>query len=170
MGPVAMALQRLGGEVMLGEHALDPAVIDGIVVAVSNDPRQFARGEGMGQSQTHDELLDVPGQEHVRTRLTPRVRQGAPINQAQDAITPKAPQIPPQPPIVYAGLLTLLPQGPLAFENRADGLITGYGVRIPNGIPDKEGQLQRVGQGAGHRFLLHQQRFIQGLSEESMYT
>jgi hypothetical protein len=69
-------------------------------------------------------LLDMPGQEHVRTRLPPRMRQGAPIDQAQEAITPKAPQIPPQPPIVDAGLLTLLPQGPLACEHRANGLIT----------------------------------------------
>jgi hypothetical protein len=119
-----VALQRLGGEVMLDEHALDPTMVDGIVVAVSNDPRQFASAEGMGQGQAHDELLDVPGQEHVRPRLAPRMRQGAPIDQAQEAITPKAPQIPPHPPLVHAGLVTLLAEGPLACEHRAHGLIT----------------------------------------------
>jgi hypothetical protein len=59
---------------MPGEHAWDPVVIDGSVVTVSNDPCPFASGEGMGQGQTHDALLDVPGQEYIRPRLPPRMR------------------------------------------------------------------------------------------------
>ena len=35
---------------------------------------------------------------------------------------------------------------------------------------DEEGELRRTGRVAGHRFLLHQQRSIQGPWEESMYT
>ena len=46
---------------MLGEHALNPAVIDGIVVAVPHHPRQLASGKGMGHGQPHDVLLNVPG-------------------------------------------------------------------------------------------------------------
>ena len=34
---------------MLGEYALNPAVIDGRVVALPHDPRQFASRKGMGQ-------------------------------------------------------------------------------------------------------------------------
>jgi hypothetical protein len=40
--------------------------------------------------------------------------QGASIDQAQEASTPKAPQIAPQPPVVHSGLLALLNQGSLA--------------------------------------------------------
>ena len=43
-GPVVMEPQGLRGELMLREHALDPTVINGIVVAVANDPCQFPRG------------------------------------------------------------------------------------------------------------------------------
>ena len=139
LGPVAMALQRLGGEVMPGEHALDPAVIDGIMVAVSDNPRLFASGEGMGQGRKHDELPDAPGQEHVRTGLPPRMRQGAPTDQAQEPIAPKAPQIPPQPPLVDPSLLTLLSQGPLALENRANSLIAANASGYPTVSRTKRG-------------------------------
>jgi hypothetical protein len=80
---------------MLGEHALNPVAIDRIAIAVSNDPRQFASGEGLGRVETHNKPLVMPGQEHVRTRFPPRMGQGGPIDEAQEAIVPKAPQIPP---------------------------------------------------------------------------
>jgi hypothetical protein len=108
-GPVVMALQDLRGEVMLSEHPLNPAVIDGIPIAVPDNPRQLASGEGMGDGQTDDVLLKMPGQEVLHGGLTPRMGQGAPINQAQEPIAPKTPQIPPQPPIIHPGPLTLLP-------------------------------------------------------------
>ena len=75
--------------------------------------------------------------------------------------------ISPQPPIIDPGLVALLPQGPLAFEHRANGLITGSGVRLPNGVMDEEGELRRMGRVAGLS-PLYQQRSIQGLSEESL--
>lgn len=80
---------------MLGEHALNPAVIDGITVAIPHNPRQFASGTGMGHSQPDDVLLDVAGQEDVRPRLPPCMRQGAPVNQAQETTASTASQIPP---------------------------------------------------------------------------
>jgi hypothetical protein len=46
-----MEPQSVRGEVMLSEHALDPTVIEGIVVGVSEDPRQFPSGEGVGDGQ-----------------------------------------------------------------------------------------------------------------------
>jgi hypothetical protein len=95
------------------------------MVAVPHNPRQFASGKGMSHGQPHDMLLDVPREEHRCPRLPSCMRQGAPIDQAQEAAAPKAPQIPPQPPIVHPGLLALLPQGLLAFEHGANGLITG---------------------------------------------
>lgn len=77
-----VVLQRLGGKVMLFEHPLNAAVIDGIAVAVPDHPRQLTSGEGVRQGQTHDVLLKMPGQEILHGALTPRMRQSAPINQA----------------------------------------------------------------------------------------
>jgi hypothetical protein len=91
LGPVVMEPQGVGGEVMLGEHSLDPTVIDGVVVAVSDDPRQFPSGEGVGDGQTRDVLPNVSRQEDLHRGLPPGVTQGAPIDQAQEAIAPKAP-------------------------------------------------------------------------------
>jgi hypothetical protein len=79
----------------------------------------------MGDGQTHDVLLKMPGQEVFHGGLAPRMGQGAPINQAQKPIAPKTPQIPPQPPIRQPGPLALLPQGSFTFQHRADGFITG---------------------------------------------
>lgn len=59
---------------MLGEHTLNPAVIDGRAVAVPDHSRQFTRGKGMGQGQSSDVLLEMLGQEHGRPGLAPRMR------------------------------------------------------------------------------------------------
>ena len=69
MGPVVMEPQGPRGEVMLGEHAPDPTVINGIAVAVSDDPRQFPCGEGVGNGQTHDVLPNVARQEELHRGL-----------------------------------------------------------------------------------------------------
>ena len=83
-------------------------MIDGIVIAVPDNPRQLTSSKGMGDRQPHDVLLDVSGQESSDGGLPPRMGQGAPIDQAQEACPPKAPQITPQPPVVHPGLLALL--------------------------------------------------------------
>ncbi len=46
---------------ILGEYALNPAVIDGSMVAILYDPRQFASLKEVGHGQPHDMLLDVAG-------------------------------------------------------------------------------------------------------------
>jgi hypothetical protein len=46
------------------------------------------------------------------------VTQAAPVDQAQKAMAPKAPEIPPQSPVVDPGLLTLLAEGPLTRQQR----------------------------------------------------
>jgi hypothetical protein len=68
----------------------------------------------MGDRQTYDVLLDILGQGGVYGGLAPRMGQPAPINQAQEASPPKAPEITPQPPVVHSGRLALLHQWPLA--------------------------------------------------------
>jgi hypothetical protein len=55
------------------EHPTDATVIDGIVIAVPDNPRQFTIGKGLGDRQLHDVLLDVPGQEFFNEGLPPRV-------------------------------------------------------------------------------------------------
>jgi hypothetical protein len=58
-----MAPQDLRREVMLGEHALNPPMIDGIAIALPDNPRQLASGEEMGDGQTDDVLLNGPREE-----------------------------------------------------------------------------------------------------------
>jgi hypothetical protein len=106
---------------MLCEHPLNPAVIDGIAIAIPHDPRQLASGEGMGDGQTDDVLLNRPGQEVLHGRLAPHMGQGAPIDQAQEPIALKGTQIPPQTPITNPGPLALLPQGPLQPSSKFPG-------------------------------------------------
>ena len=61
MRAVVMQPQGLREEVMLREHARDPPVIHGIVGAIADDPRQFPRGEGVGEGQPDDVLLKMSG-------------------------------------------------------------------------------------------------------------
>jgi hypothetical protein len=44
-----MVLQPVGGEVMLREHPLNPTVIDRLVIACPDNPRQLARSKGRGE-------------------------------------------------------------------------------------------------------------------------
>jgi hypothetical protein len=151
-----MELQGFRGEVMLGEHALNPTVINSIVVAVSDDPRQFPRGEGMGEGQPHDVLPKVSGQKGFHRGSPSGVRERAPINQAQEAMAPKASEIAPQSPIVDPGPSALLAEGPLTGQHRAKGFIAGEGFRRRRGVTDKERELKCRRRVAGHRFLLSQ--------------
>jgi hypothetical protein len=120
-----MALQHVRREVMLREHPLNPAVIDRLVIALPDNPGQLARRKGTRDRQPHDVLLDGSGQEGLCGGLAPRMRQGAPIDQAQEARVLQAPEITPQPPVAHPGLLALLDQGPLACQHGANGRIAG---------------------------------------------
>jgi hypothetical protein len=65
-------------------------------------------------------LLDVTQQALFERELTPRMRQLALINQSEEAITLKATQLAPQPPIVEARLAALLGKRPLPLQDGAD--------------------------------------------------
>ena len=105
------------------EHPTDAAVIDGIVIAVPDNPRQFAISEGMGDRQLHEVLLDVTRQELFDGGLAPRVGQLTAIDQPQEAITCKAAQVTPQPPIVEACLAAVLRKCTLLLQDRTNLLI-----------------------------------------------
>ena len=100
-------------------------------------------------------------------RLAPGLGEGTPVAQAEQALTPNAPQTSPQPPRIAPGLVALLPQGPLACEHRAYALVTGEGVRVAHGVRAEAGEWRRMGRVAGNRSLLDPQRSVQGRPEES---
>jgi hypothetical protein len=74
-------------------------------------------------------------------------------------MAPKASEIPPQSPIIDAGLLALSAEGPLTRQHRTEGLIAGEGFRRRRRVTDEERELRWTGRVAGHRFLLRQQAF-----------
>jgi hypothetical protein len=151
-----MARQDLRGEVMLLEHPLNPAVIDGVAIAVLDNLRQLARGEGMRDGQPHDVRLHGPREEVLHGGLAPPIGPGALIDQAQEASPLKAPQVPPPPPIIDAGPLALLPQGPLTLQHRSEGFIAGQGFGRRRRVMHEERKLRRRGRIAGHRLRLSQ--------------
>jgi hypothetical protein len=73
----------------------------------------------MGDRQRHEVLLDVARQALFERELTPRMRPLALINQSEEAITLKATQVAPQPPIVEARLAALLGKRPLPLQDGA---------------------------------------------------
>ena len=76
---LVMVPQRARREPMPGEHPLDAAIIHRLVITFPDNPRQFARGERMGQGQPHDVLLDMLGQTCLDGRPAAGMREGAPI-------------------------------------------------------------------------------------------
>jgi hypothetical protein len=85
--------------------------------------RQFTISEGMGDRQLHNVLLDVTWQERFDGGLPPGVGELTAIDQSQEAMTCKAAQVTPQPPIVEACLTAVLRQCTLLLQDRANRLI-----------------------------------------------
>jgi hypothetical protein len=123
LGLVSAALQRVGGELMPIEPPTDAPVIDRIAITVPDHPRQLTGGEGMGDRQRHEVLLDVTGQEFCNGGLPPRVGQLTPVDQPQEPIASTAAQGTPQPPIVEARRTAVLRQRTLLLQDGTDGLI-----------------------------------------------
>ncbi len=141
---------------MLGEHALNPPMINEIAIAVPDNPRQLACGEGVGDGQTDDVLLHGPREEVLHGRLAPPIGPGALIEQAQETRPLKAPQVPPPPPIIDADQSALLWEGPLALQHRSDGFIAGQGFGRRRRVMNEKRELRRTGRIAGHRLPLSQ--------------
>jgi hypothetical protein len=131
-------------------------MINGITIALPDNPRQLARGEGMGHGQTDEVLLNGLREEIEHRRLTPPIGPGALIDQTQEASPLKALKVPPQPPIIDASQLALLWQGPLALQHRSEGFIAGQGFGRRRRVMHEERELRRMGRIAGHRLLLSQ--------------
>jgi hypothetical protein len=110
---LVMALQGGRRELMLGEYVLDASVINRLVVALSDNPGQLARGKRMSHGQPHDVLLDMLRETRIDGRPAAGMWEGAPIEQAHHPGPLKAPEIAPQLPIAQPRTPAVLSQGPL---------------------------------------------------------
>jgi hypothetical protein len=142
------------------EHPTDATVIDGIAIAVPDNPREFAIGEGMGDRQLHDVLLDVTRQELFNGGPTPGVGQITAIDQSQEPIAFKAAQVTSQPPIIEACLAAVLRKRTLLLQDRTNLFIAREGLLIGWRVSREEVQLEGADLILWHAFLLpSQQRF-----------
>ena len=105
------------------EHPTNPPVVHREVIRRLGNPGQLAIGKGMGDRQLHEVLLDVTRQEGFDGGLAPWMRQLTTIDQPQEALTSKAAQVAPQPPIVETCLAAVLRERPLPLQDGADRFI-----------------------------------------------
>jgi hypothetical protein len=99
-------------------------------------------------------LLDVTRQALFERDLPPRMRQLALINQSEEAITLKATQVAPQPPIVEARLAAVLRKRTLLLQDRTDLFIACEGLLIGWRVSREEGQLESADLSLWRAFLL----------------
>src|SRR6516165_126483 len=118
-------LYGVTGEVMVGQYALDPTVIDRHVVAVPNNLGWLAHGKRMGDRQPNDLRLDRVGQPLFNGRLAPRLRPGALLQHPKNPRTLQAPQVPPETPIIKPRVLALLAEGAFPCQDGTQRFITG---------------------------------------------
>ena len=105
------------------EHPTNPPVLPREVIRRLGNPGQLAIGKGMGDRQLHEVLLDVTRQEGFDGGLAPWMRQLTAIDPPQEALTLKAAQVAPQPPIVETGLAAVLRERTLPLQDGADRFI-----------------------------------------------
>jgi hypothetical protein len=165
-----MALQRGRREPMLGEHPLDAAIIDRLVITLPDNPRQLARGERIGHGQPYNVLLDILGEPHIDGRPAAAMRKGAPIDQAEDPSPPKAPEIAPQPPIAQPREAAVLGEGPLLPSHGPNGFVARECIAIGLRITEEEVKLEHTSRLLRHRFLLPHQQSAKHVREGSYYA
>lgn len=105
------------------EHPPNPTMIDGNLIAGLDNPREFTGGEGVGQGQADNLVLD--GEWHTRGdgRLAAPMREGPVIEEAHEAGALKPPQILPQLMIRDARRLALLDKRDLPLEDGAQPVV-----------------------------------------------
>jgi hypothetical protein len=140
------------------EHPTDPPVVHLEVRRLPDNPGQLAIGTGMGDRPRHEGLLDVTRQEGFDGGLAPRMRQLALSDQPQEALTSKAAQGAPQPPIVEAGGATLRHERTLPRQEGADRFRMRESVLIHRSVTGEERSLRCANQVRGHRCLLPPQQ------------
>jgi hypothetical protein len=155
---------------MPGEHPLDAAIIDWLVITLPDHPRQLARGERMSHGQPHDVLLDRLGKTYISRRPTTGMRKGAPIDQAEDPSPPKAPEIAPQPPIAQPREAAVRGEGPLLPSHGLNYLVARERIAIGLRITEEEVKLEHTSRRLRHRFLLPHQQSAKHVREGSYYA
>lgn len=148
------ALQHLRGKLMPLKHPSDPTVVAGVAIALPDDPRQFAIGEGMCDRQLHEVLLDVTRQEFFDGGFPPRVGQVAAIDQSQEALTSKAAQVTPQPPIAETCRAAVLRERTLVLQDGANRLIACERLLLGGRVTGEEVSWKSADLSLWHGFLL----------------
>src|SRR5919108_5960246 len=116
------------------EHPTNPPVVHREVIRHLDNPGQLAISKGMGDRQLHEVLLDVTRQEGFNGGLAPWMWHLAAIDQPQEALTSKAAQVAPQPPIAEAGRATLLHERTLPFQDGADRFIARQSLLLRRNV------------------------------------
>jgi hypothetical protein len=131
---------------------------------------QFACGERMGQGQTHNVLLDILGKTSIDGRPAAGMREGAPIDQAENPSPPEAPEIAPQSPIAQPRHAAVLGEGSLLPSHGPNRLIARQRVAIGLRITEEEVELEHTSRRLRHRFLLPYERSTKDVREDSYYA
>ena len=73
----------------------NPTMIKGEGITGLDNPREFPGGEGVGEREPHDLVLHMERDAHVERGRAAHMGEGPLIQEADEARTLKAPQIPP---------------------------------------------------------------------------
>jgi len=90
-----MQTQHLRGELMQIKDPSNPTMINGEGITGLDHPRHFPGGEGVCEREPHDLVLHMERDAYVERRRAARMGEGPLIQEADEARTLKAPQIPP---------------------------------------------------------------------------
>jgi len=97
----------------------NPTMINREGITGLHKPRQFPGGEGVCEREPHDLGLHMERDAYVKRGRAARMGEGPLIQEADEARTLKAPQLPPSLVIGEAGRVALLGEGGLTLENGA---------------------------------------------------
>jgi hypothetical protein len=90
-----MQTQHRGGELMQIKNPSHPTMVNGEGITGLDNPREFPGGEGVGECEPHDLVLHMERDAHVERGRAARMGEGPLIQEADEACTLKAPQLPP---------------------------------------------------------------------------
>lgn len=107
------------------EHPLDAPMVNRDGVARLDDPREFTGGEGMGQCQADDLLLNVRRHTRVDRWLAARMGERPAIEEADNPCALKAPEIFPESVIRDTRGPALVSKCGLALQDGAQDVIAG---------------------------------------------
>jgi hypothetical protein len=148
------ALQRGRTELMPSEHTLDAPAINRPMIALPDDPRQFASGERMSHCQSHDLPLDILGKACVDGRFAAGMGESTPVQQAQYASPLKASHITPQSRTGQSRDVVVLGNGSFPFRDLPNRSVAHERVPMCLHITEEEVRLEHTSRILGDSLLL----------------